>query len=250
MTLNIQTPWIAALRIPESDDALSRIVRVAPSPVYACNYSLGHKLKKRPPEDRTRLLSDPLFLLSLSADDPAFIGYLADAQVVFDGMLEIDPRKDAAEVHAMTFGLRRMVWRLLVFAYELARKEQRERKNPVKVTMTHLRDAYECVSYEDDARTVDRSFDALLGIRGDEDYVCPFDLPAPRQALLTEIADRRRRYAINTAAAAASQTRQERVAREASQPRQDGSKTRVTKAGTQRRGASPPRTARDLLAGL
>lgn len=217
--------------------------------IYACNYSLGHKLKKRPPEDRRRLLSDPLLLLSLTADDPAFVGYLCDAQEVFDGMLAIDPKKDADDIHAKTFGLREFVKRLLVFAYVVARNEHRGRSGPVKVTMDHVKAAYASRSYEDDRRTVDDSFAALLRTQGLQDYVCPFELPPSKQALLKEIADRRQQYVVDQAAAAASQTKQERVASQAIQD-QRGSTTRRAKSVTQRPRVSTPRTANDLLAGL
>lgn len=163
--------------------------------VYSCNYSAGHRLKMRPQEDRTRLLHDPIIVLPDPPDEPAYLSLLEDYKIVFDGALDIEPKRDAPEIHEMTFGLKRSAKRLLVIGYRIARKRARKGEK-VCVTMADLRAAYMSVSYEDDRRTVEGCHSILMGIDSKhEDLVCPFDLPPSQIAVqkkLTENALQRR----------------------------------------------------------
>ena len=120
---------------------LGQATGLGPPVIYACNFILGHKLKRRPPEDQRRLLSAPIILVPDESNDPAFIGFLSDISVVMDGVLLIDPAVDADEIHAMSFGLRGPVLDLILTAYKIAREAERP-KATLAVTMENLRSAY------------------------------------------------------------------------------------------------------------
>ena len=218
---------------------------------YACNYSLGHKLKKRPPEDRARLLSAPMIMLPDVPDSPDFIRFLEDAKVIFNGVLAIKPASDAAEIHSMSFGLRRMVVRLLAFGHRIAREAHRGECDSFVVTMDHIRAAYLSTDFEQDRVTVEGSFAALLGIgEANNDYICPFDLAPSEEAVLRKIADARRQDALNAAESVKSRTREERETVKRAEKSSAGFKGSVpTKPAKPARLASP-RTAAELLAGL
>ena len=164
-------------------DVLTRLGGLGPPVVYSCNYSLGHKLKKRPPEDCRRLLASPIIMLPDLATDPAMIQHLKDIAEIFDGALSIDPEKDAEEINGMTFGLKGFTGPLIRRAYVLARLKSGKSSRVPSVTMDHLRAAYispddESGGYEAERRIVENCRDALRDFAGVSlDYVCPFELP-------------------------------------------------------------------------
>lgn len=207
--------------------------------VYACNYSAGHRLKMRPQEDRTRLLYDPIILLPDPPDEPSYLGLLKDYKVVFNGVLDIEPARDALEFHAMTFGLKRSGKRLLVIGYRIARIRAKKQGTKVSVNMADLREAYRSVSYEDDRKTVEECQAILAGIDSTrEDLVCPFDLPTSlvaAQKRLCEVEHQRRH---GDAMLHASMTSAERSAAKKEEKVRDSSKaqlTRPTKAKQKKR---------------
>jgi hypothetical protein len=177
--------------LTRSDTASTRIVQflgflnlLGVPIVYVCNYSLGHRLLKRPHEDRDRLMSDPMILIPEASDDSTLSKILKEFKVVFNGRLDIDPNKDAEEIHAFTFNLRRYIRRLLTFAYKGARQRRPDANGTTVVTMVDVRLAYLSTAYESDRKAVLACQDLLLGIKGaGKDMVCPFQLP---QSLLSE----------------------------------------------------------------
>ena len=218
---------------------------------YACNYSLGHKLKKRPPEDRARLLSSPMIMLPDVPDSPDFIKFLEDAKVIFDGVLAIQPESDAAEIHRMSFGLRRMVVRLFAFGFKIARESHRGERGDFMVTMKHVHAAYLSTDFEEDRSTVEGSFAALLGIgENNDDYICPFNLALSEEAVLRKLADARRESALNAAEAEKSRTRQERQGISRAAKVNTGSTEPVLTKRAKTSRLTSPKTAAELLAGL
>ena len=148
----------------------------------------------------------------------------------------------------MTYGLRRMVVRLLVAGYRVAREEQGNAKKSVSVTMEHVRAGYKSIYYEDERRDVTKSFEAQLGLTDDTDYLCPFEVSADEQATLRKLADHRQQLALNRAvdersAASGSRTpdkKQAGAAQAAGSPAPKAKGNRMP----------PVRSAADLLAGL
>lgn len=217
--------------------------------VYACNYSLAYKLKRRRPEDVVRLLAAPIVMLPEVLDHPAFLGYLQDISVVLGGRLKVDLRRDAAVIHELTFGLKRQIIRLVCIAYRLARESAHNQYGLVTVTMTHLHDAFKHRDYQVDRQVVSECQRALLGIsRDSENYRCPFELEQDQAARQDELASARREQALSDAQLLAARTRSERL--EDKEKARQGIPVKsqpVPKAVSRLR---PPRTAADLLAGL
>lgn len=133
---------------------ISQVGSLGPALFFACNYSLVHKLKKRPPEDRNRFLAKPRVMLPLLPDDPAFSQYFINAGVVLCGAIVALSQEDLGELHSMTFGLRRMMASLVVAAYAIARQERGKTRSGLAITMAHFRAGYQSRLYSDERDTV------------------------------------------------------------------------------------------------
>lgn len=223
--------------------------------LYVCNYSLGHKLARRPPEDVARFLSAPIIMLPEPFDSEDFSRHMADVQSLFpEATFDIVPEQDSEEFHDMSFGLRRMVGRLYAFGYGRAVEERGGKRGEVRVTMDHIRKVYESSDYEEDRKTVERSFSALSGIETERrDYICPFELPPSDEARMRKEADHWRQRRLNAAEALASRSGAEKTAdKEAKKHRVKEQRARSSNLETNRPTPRAPkiRTASDLLAGL
>lgn len=196
---------------------LGQATGLGPPVIYACNFILGHKLKRRPPEDQRRLLSAPIILVPDESNDPAFIGFLSDIKVVMDGVLLIDPAVDADEIHAMSFGLRGPILDLILTAYRIAR-EAKKPSATLAVTMENLRSAYLHVDYEHHRNAVTIYQNDALGFDNTPlAYKCPFELPASVQVKVRAHADRIRQRKVDDAVFEESRTHAEREAEKAAE---------------------------------
>ena len=164
------------------------------------------------------------------------------------------PEQDSEEFHDMSFGLRRMVGRLYAFGYGRAVEERGGKRGEVRVTMDHIRKVYESSDYEEDRKTVERSFAALSGIETERrDYICPFELPPSDEARMRKQADHWRQRRLNVAEALASRSGAEKAAdKEAKKHRVKEQRARSSNLEADRQTPRAPkiRTALDLLAGL
>jgi hypothetical protein len=218
--------------------------------VYFCNYSAGHRLKMRPQEDRTRLLHDPIIILPDPPDEPSYVELLGDYLVVFDGMLDIVPARDALEFHAMTFGLKRSAKRLLVTGYRIARERTGKKAGKVRVGMTDLRQAYMSLSYEDDRKTIEACQALLVGIDSKrEDLVCPFDLPPSLVEVQKKLAENVYQRRHSDAVLAATMTIQDRKVASESEKQLRSARGNVATPLKAERKKRAPVTPDDLLRG-
>lgn len=216
--------------------------------VYICNYSAGHRLKMRPQEDRTRLLHNPIIILPDPPDEPSYVELLEDYLVVFDGTLDIVPTRDALEIHAMTFGLKRSARRLLVTGYRIARKRAGKKAGQVRVGMADLRQAYMSVSYEDDRKTVEACQAILMGIDAKrEDLVCPFDLPPSLVEVQKKLVENVVQRSHSDAMLAATMTVQERKVATELDKKRDSGRGQVAAPVKAERKKRAPVTPEDLL---
>jgi hypothetical protein len=101
---------------------LMQLARIGPPLVYACNYSLLHKLFLRPQEERHRLLSNILVLRPDPPQSQDWINTIKGQVDVAPAELGIDPENDAEAIHRYTFGIKRLSADLLVRAYSHARE--------------------------------------------------------------------------------------------------------------------------------
>ena len=224
---------------------ISQVGSLGPTLFFACNYSLVHKLKNRPPEDRNRFLAKPRVMLPLLPGDPAFSQYFTDAGVVLCGAIaELSP-KDLAELHGMTFGLCRMMASLVVAAYAVARQERDKTRSSLAITMGHFKAGYQSRLYSDERDTVARCFAAALGNFDNESYVCPFELTPEQSVVMQRLADARQQQALNAAIHTSSRTKEEREVK-AKAPRPAAT---VAAARAKPKRVKTPSTASELLAG-
>jgi hypothetical protein len=160
--------------------------------VFVANYSLGHRVMKRPQEDRQRLLSEPMVLLPDPADSPDWRLALTECFRIAPNVFDIDPDKEAETIHRYTGGLMRMLRELLVIAYRVACQNGDKSVKPA-----HLKQAYCSLEYGINRQDVEVMTEQLISGRPGNrlDLWCPFELPAGyaaqvRQQALQERATR------------------------------------------------------------
>ena len=101
---------------------LMQLTRIGPPLVFAANYSLVHKLMRRPQEERHRLLSNILVLRPDPAKSQDWVNTLKGQINAAPGEFNIDPTNNAEAIHRYTFGIKRLSADLLVHAYAHARE--------------------------------------------------------------------------------------------------------------------------------
>lgn len=112
-------------------------------PLYiVLNYSLLHRLKRRPSEDRQRLLSDVHIMQPASASSECFLSMLKQYQAVAPDAFEFDMSVHSERIHNLTAGLPRLIVFLLTIAYEISRNEKHH-----AIRIAHLEKAYGSIQY-------------------------------------------------------------------------------------------------------
>jgi len=136
--------------------------------IYLGNYSLGHRLWNRPPEDTDRFLSAPLIMLAEPPESPDFARFVTDFQTLMPAAdLDIQLERDGPELHSLSFGLRRMIGRLFASSYAAAVEDLRGKRGVVKIDMDRMRAIYNTsTDYQRDRLTVENLFAAILGVGG------------------------------------------------------------------------------------
>ncbi|MEW8143408.1 MAG: ATP-binding protein [Candidatus Thiodiazotropha endolucinida] len=140
--------------------------------IYVVNYSLGHKLKKRPQEERQRLLADPNVLEPDGPRSASWQALIREYVHTLPDLLSVDPVGDAEEIFRMTAGLPRVLRLLIITAMR-----QLGRKTDLLITVDTLRYAYRSRSFDvhraDVEAMLSLSVSDLLASRR-LDLVCPF----------------------------------------------------------------------------
>jgi len=106
--------------------------------LYAANYSLGHRLMRRPQEERQRLLIDPIDLLPEAPDSPAWRQLMDEYVRIAPEIFQVDAATYARELNQLTAGTGRLLKILFVLAFGRAC----ERRGARVVTIDDLRAAY------------------------------------------------------------------------------------------------------------
>lgn len=173
--------------------------------VYVANYSLVHKLMRRPQEDRQRLLAKPLVLLPDPPESEDWIQTLAALKAVAPDVLVFDPTKDARDIYLFSAGIKRLVVQLLVQAYRISRQL---RGPTATVDIKDIEAAYRSPMFTSDR--IDVEIIARQEIEGRmirEDLWSPFGKPQRHTA--------REGVSGNDRANVFAEAREERVAEEA-----------------------------------
>lgn len=183
--------WIAASSSANARAAsvLLKLQGIGPLLLFCANFSLGHKLKGRPPEDRDRLLSCPIIMRPFGPHCPDLTAYLKALQEVAPDVLIFDPAGDQDSIYLFTFGIRRKIVDLLVAAYKVACRQG----GSGKVGVPEMRDAYRSELYAIHREDVEVLFRQHVSRSMErEDLWCPFGSMEPGQSNVkqaTEIID-------------------------------------------------------------
>ena len=154
---------------------------------YAINFSLGHLLLRRPPQDRDRLLADPLIMTPEIPGSKDWVAYIKECIRVCP-WLKIDAAKDGDAIHNYSFGIKRKVVALFCIAYSLMRKRKKH-----FATIDDVRDAYLSTGYFTHRSDVEEITKISLGGSSNKkDLKCPFELPADVKNRLRDVAEKRR----------------------------------------------------------
>lgn len=174
------------------------------------NYSLGWKLRSRPPEATQRLLSRPVVLLPDPPASEDWAALLAAYQVVLDEAVSFSLVDHRVELWNLCAGLKRLLVNLLVLSYWMARSA-----GSPKASWAHVRQAFNSVRYataRDDVNLLIAHAGQKTSLR--KDLLCPFNGPE-LQADAEVFADQLRAARLATVAlrtVQASMNRQERDA--------------------------------------
>lgn len=212
--------------------------------VYATNFSLIHKLLKRPQEDRQRLLSKPKVLWPDLPESIDRIKTLESYRDICPEVLTFDPVNDSLAIYHFSAGIKRLEKILIVEGYRIARL--RSGRN-AKVGVREIEEAYHSASFTANRRDVEDITSQSIQnkrIPGRDDLWCPFDLLRPAQSPRSNPFSEKREERVAEAAIHASLTKSEREAFEAlskSKKKREGSVVKL-------RGRKGPATAEELQA--
>lgn len=151
--------------------------------IFIANYSLGHRLLKRPPEDQQRILSYPILLLPEPPSSPYWTEYLEECVRVSGGAIAINPVEDGLVIHRYTAGLKRLAVILFCIAYAISRE-----RGATAITRSDIEAAYLSAQFTVNRKAVEEIVrQAITGVPGSrKDLFCPFDLPKSAQLAATE----------------------------------------------------------------
>lgn len=215
--------------------------------VVVMNYSLVHRLMKRPAEDRHRLLSNPIVLFPEHADSEDWCKTLDAQKAVAPNILVFDSRKDGATIHRYSAGDLRAEMALLLCAYEISATSSGV------VGLREIETAYQSTEYTAYRRDVEAITQLSLGDRKMRkmrpDLWCPLDLPADSTARFATRASEARQERADDQATRDSLTAEEQAALKAKeksyQPKKQGTSGQVVRLN--RKG---PATAEELQANM
>jgi hypothetical protein len=176
--------------------------------VFIGNFSLGHKLLRRPQEDRQRFLQRPEILLPEAEDEQVFIDVLSEFVRVMDGALDIDPTRDAPMFHWYTGGNLRLGRVLIELGYAEVRCSAR---GSALVSMNDIAAAYNGKDYRAQRQDVEICRRQLVsGKMEREDLWCPFELESEHVERRAKLAEAARTAHLRYAALVASMTPEEK----------------------------------------
>lgn len=182
---------------------------------YVANYSLLHRLLRRPQEDRDRLLCDFTILTPDLPESEDWMHTLTFQIGVVPDAFRINPATEGAQVHRLCAGLKRTLADLLVLAYRVARLGTRPGERAA-VRLKDLQTAYESeqfASHRIDVEIITQQ--TILNRPIDKrrtDLWCPINAGASAHSELRKALIRQRDVALTHWIQEAAATRRERKA--------------------------------------
>lgn len=101
---------------------LLSLMGIGPRLVYAANFSLLNGLLRRHQQDTQRLLACPIFIMPECEGSVDWNGYLLALARACPQVIAFDIEQTQGLIHRSTYGIKRLVVRLLCLAYAEARK--------------------------------------------------------------------------------------------------------------------------------
>lgn len=176
--------------------------------IYIANYSLCHRLMRRPQEDVQRLLANPIVLEPEAPDSVDWHDLVREYKAACHEYLDIDPETDGDILHRYSAGLKRLSARLLVIAYRLVRKDGRH-----TITLRDIEKAYQSSQYTVNRRDVELMMNQwITGREARPDLWCPFGQPASSTQKLADHAKAMRNRVTAEKILKSSMTAEEREA--------------------------------------
>lgn len=189
--------------------ALLAITFVRTPVLVVANYSLGHRLKRRPSEELQRLLGHHMVLLPDPPDSDDWHAILREYQRAAPGVFAFDFVKHAAPLWALCAGVKRELVALLVLAYALARRKKR-----VEVSWSDVEAAYTSSEFSTSRGDIEALI--LHGVGSSalrEDLRCPFPIPESDENSYEHCLREARRLRVSAAALDSAMTQTERKAK-------------------------------------
>jgi len=143
-----------------------------PPLICAINYSLCHRLLKRPQEERDRMLASPEVLLPDAPGSPDVLALLSEFDVVASDVLGFKLVEEASRIFGMTANVKRKIRQLLTRGYRLYRESGAK-----KLTMDHLISAFKEPKYfamREDVEVILSQAISGKPVRGKQALWCPF----------------------------------------------------------------------------
>lgn len=151
---------------------LLRLAELGPPLIFACNYSLVHRLWKRPSQERDRLLVRPIVIQPEPMDDDWF-ATVSEFTRVAPEFATLNAEQVSESLHSYSFGIKRSLTELLVLAY----LEMRQNGDP-HVTQAHITRAYTSTGYASMRSDIEHLLaGAISPSRLERDFRPPFSMP-------------------------------------------------------------------------
>lgn len=156
---------------------LMRLTYIGPPFIYGANFTLINKLKRRPQQERDRLLSNVMVLYPEEYGSDAFRDILSDQLTVLaeavSGESAINVRDHAQDIYRYTYGINRKVAILLTEGWRVSRE-----RGSQTITMDDISDAYKSkrfMSHREEVEILYRQSITRKMVR--EDLWCDFAPP-------------------------------------------------------------------------
>lgn len=183
--------------------------------LYVANFSLLHRLLKRPQEDQDRLLSNVVVLLPDAKPGEEWFAFIAAQQAICPEVFRFS-EKGTLLLHGYSAGIKRASTKLLCTAYLIGREKGGS------VTERELEAAYHHPLYANYRKNVEAIF--LQGIqkkplKGRQDLWCPVAIPEESAQALNAQAAEHRKQQVAQAKAWSALTQDERKMIKEAEPR-------------------------------
>lgn len=145
---------------------------LGPPVFYSCNYSLGHRLLRRPQEEQQRLLSRVHILLPDAYDSEDWTNVLKEYQLVAPEVFKFDFPTNGKEIWNLTAGNWRVTVQLLLLAHRQARRQSKK-----EVAIDDLIKSYHSPEFFVQRQDIEHLFTyGRSDAKKRKDLICPFNI--------------------------------------------------------------------------